>query len=326
MNVLSRERRVQILACLVEGNSVRSTERLTGTHRETILNLLLQVGDGCAQLHDRMIRALNCGHIELDEIWTFVWKKQARLTESDPAERGDAYTFVAEDAATKLTICWRTDKRTAEAAVAFAADLRARVLNRPQITSDGFSAYLDAVEQAFGCEVDYGQAIKVYNGANGEETDDHRYSQGRVRAVTKRSLLGNPDEAKMTTSHIERQNMSVRMGCRRFTRLTNAFSKSLRHLRAAVALHYVYGNLCRVHMSLRVTPAMQAGLTGHVWSLDELLEAVLEDAKPRAGAGGDQRWAEMPPRQAAQQRQATEAPPARAPAELGERRYIRPDR
>lgn len=276
MNVLPRERRIAVLACLVEGNSIRSTERLTGVHQETILRLLLKVGDGCAALHDRMVRGLNCGHLELDEIWSFVWKKQARLTEADSAERGDAYTFVAEDAATKLTLCWRTDKRTGEAAVAFAADLRARVLNRPQITTDGYSAYLDAIEQAFGCEVDYGQAIKVYGGPDGEDTDDHRYSQGRVRGVTKRPLLGSPDEKRMTTSHIERQNLSVRMGCRRFTRLTNAFSKSLRHLRAAVALHYTHANLCRVHMSLRVTPAMQAGLTGHVWEVGELLDVALE--------------------------------------------------
>lgn len=305
MNVLPTEKRVHILGCLVEGNSIRSTERLTEVHRETILNLLLQVGGGCHALHDRMVRGLNCAYIELDEVWAFVWKKQGRLTEDDPEERGDAYTFVAEDAASKLTLCWRTDKRTLPAAVAFAADLRGRVLNRPQITADGFTSYPEAIEQAFGCEVDFGQAIKVYGGADGQETDDHRYSVGRVRRVTKRKVIGSPDEGHMTTSHMERQNLGIRMACRRFTRLTNAFSKSLRHLTAAVALHYVYQNLCWVHGTIRCTPAMQAGLTDHVWGLEELLEAAMEKALAPAPESRRQLRVAMPT--------AHEEPPPAAP-------------
>lgn len=279
MNVLPRERRIAVLACLVEGNSIRSTERLTGVHQETILRLLLKVGDGCAALHDRMVRGLTCVSIELDEIWTYVWKKQARLTETDPAEYGDAYTFVAEDAATKLAICWRTDKRTAEAAVTFAEDLRARVLNRPQITTDGFNAYPEAIERAFGCDVDYGMALKTYADDN-TGNPQHRSPVSRVKNVTKIPLMGTPDESLMTTSHMERMNLDVRMACKRFARLSNAFSKSVMHLRAAVALHYVYRNLCWVHSTIRCTPAMQAGLTGHVWEVGELLDAALE-APPR---------------------------------------------
>jgi IS1 family transposase len=276
-NVLPMGERVRVVSALVEGTSLRATERLTGVFRQAITNLLLSVGDGCRSLLDERMRDLHCDVLELDEVWTFVGCKEALRDESDPPEYGDAYTWVALDARTKIVPCFCVEKRTAAAANAFAADLRARVLGKPQITTDGFKPYVEAIEAAFGSRVDYAQILKTYqtDEAGGASRDDVRYSRGRVVRSVKRTVTGTPDEHNISTSYVERSNLTLRMGQRRFTRLTNAFSKKVENLRAAVALHFGHYNFCRVHMTLRVTPAMEAGLTDHVWSVEELITAAL---------------------------------------------------
>ncbi len=276
-NVLPMGERVRVVSALVEGTSLRATERLTGVFRQAITNLLLSVGDGCRSLLDERMRDLHCDVLELDEVWTFVGCKEAHRDDSDPPEYGDAYTWVALDARTKIVPCFRVEKRTAAAANAFAADLRARVLGKPQITTDGFKPYVEAIEAAFGSRVDYAQILKTYqtDEAGGASRDDVRYSRGRVVRSVKRTITGTPDEGNISTSYVERGNLTLRMGQRRFTRLTNAFSKKAENLRAAVALHFGHYNFCRVHMTLRVTPAMEAGLTDHVWSVEELITEAL---------------------------------------------------
>ncbi len=276
-NVLPMGERVRVVSALVEGTSLRATERLTGVYRQAITNLLLSVGDGCRSLLDERMRDLHCDVLELDEVWSFVGCKEAHRDESDPPEYGDAYTWVALDARTKIVPCFRVEKRTAAAANAFAADLRARVLGKPQITTDGFKPYVEAIEAAFGSRVDYAQILKTYqtDEAGGASRDDVRYSRGRVVRSVKRTITGTPDEGNISTSYVERGNLTLRMGQRRFTRLTNAFSKKAENLRAAVALHFGHYNFCRVHMTLRVTPAMEAGLTDHVWSVEELITEAL---------------------------------------------------
>lgn len=282
MSALSRETRVRVVSALVEGISLRATERLTGAGRQAITALLLRVGDGCKRLHDATMRELRCDVLELDEAWSFVGCKEAHRNDDHPAEYGDQYTWIALDADTKLVPAWRVDKRSTEAAHAFAADLRARIVGVPQITTDGFKPYLEAMELAFGTRVNYAQILKTYRGdeAGGASRDEVRYSRGRVVRSVKRPITGTPDEARISTSYVERGNLTLRMQQRRFTRLTNAFSKRVRNHRAAVALHFAHYNLCRVHMTLRVTPAMEAGITDHVWSVEELMDAALEAPEP----------------------------------------------
>jgi IS1 family transposase len=230
------------------------------------------------------MRDLQCDVLELDEVWSFVAKKEGHLTAADPEEWGDQYTWIALDARTKLVPLHLVAKRTASAANAFAADLRARVLGAPQITTDGLRAYVEAIEAAFNTRVHYAQVLKTYaaDEAGGASRDDVRYSRGRVIRSVKRVVTGTPDEAKINTSFVERGNLTLRMSQRRFTRLTNGFSKKLDNLRAAVALHFGHYNFCRVHMTLRETPAMAAGLTDHAWSVEELIVAALaaDEAPP----------------------------------------------
>jgi IS1 family transposase len=277
--VLSEGERVQVVSALVDGCSLRATERMTGVTRQTITNLLLRVGEGCRWLLDAKMRDLHCDVLELDEVWSFVGCKEARRDESHPEDYGDHYTFVALDARTKLVPVHRVDRRSTEATVAFARDLRARVLGAPQITTDGFKPYIEAIEGAFGARVHYAQILKTYRAdeAGGASRDDVRYSRGRVTRSVKRVVMGAPDKESISTSYVERSNLTLRMGQRRFTRITNGFSKKAENLRAAVALHFAYYNLCRVHLALRVTPAMEAGITDRPWSVLELLAAA-EDA------------------------------------------------
>ena len=286
MNALPMGVRVRVVSSLVEGVSLRGTGRMTDVGREAVTALLLRMGDGCERLHDARMRDLRCDVLELDEAWSFVFKKQGHLAEDDPAEYGDAYTWIAIDADTKLVPCFRVDKRSTAAAHAFAAELRARVVGKPQITSDGFKAYLGAIENSFGTRVNYAQISKEYYGDESDDAprDDRRYSGRRVKRSLKRPITGTPDEARISTCFVERQNLTLRMGMRRFTRLTNAFSKRVKNLRAAVNLHFAHYNFCRVHMTLRVTPAMEAGLTDHVWTIEELVTAALaaEVAPPLA--------------------------------------------
>ena len=278
MNVLPMGERVRVVSALVDGCSLRATERMTGVSRPTVTDLLLRVGEGCRGVIDERMRELHCDVLELDEVWSFVGCKEAHRDEDHPDEYGDQYTWVALDARTKIVPCFRVDKRTSAAANAFAADLRGRVLGAPQITTDGFKPYVEAIEAAFGTRVNYAQILKTYQSdeAGGASRDDVRYSRGRVVRSVKRVVTGKPNEANVSTSYVERSNLTMRMSQRRFTRLTNAFSKKLDNLRAAVALHFGYYNFCRVHLTLRVTPAMEAGITDHVWSVEELIAAALE--------------------------------------------------
>jgi IS1 family transposase len=262
-------RRTQIINCLVEGNSIRSTERMTNTHRDTVMRLMVEVGEGCQRIMDEKMRALPCQRIQCDEIWSYVRKKQAHLKPGESVRAGDFWTFVALDPDTKLVPSYRVGKRTKANAIAFMGDLSERLANRVQISSDALRSYVDAVEEAFGAEVDYGQAIKSYEA---EHIGAGRYSPPKVVSEQKIALAGSPDFAHISTSLVERQNLTMRMSMRRFTRLTNGFSKKLENLKAAVALHFAHYNFVRLHRTLRITPAMAAGVSDTVWSLEELVE------------------------------------------------------
>jgi IS1 family transposase len=270
---LPREKQVTIIRALVEGVSIRSVERMTGVHRDTIMRLMVRIGEGCERLQSAMMRDLDTEAIEVDEIWGFVEKKQRHVTASDdPSRCGDVWTFVAIDADTKLIPAFRTGKRDLPTAVAFMTDLSERVRNRIQISSDGLRAYVDATEQAFGTAVDYCQIIKTYET---EPVGAGRYSPPRVKSVERVAVAGDPSMSRASTSYVERSNLSIRMSNRRMTRLTNAFSKKIENHRAAMALHFANYNLCRVHGSLRMTPAMAAGVTTSVWTVAELVDAAV---------------------------------------------------
>lgn len=257
---------------LIEGTSIRTAERIAGLHRDTIMRLLVLAGQSCLELMDKRMRDLHCEHIQSDEIWTFVGKKQRHVSKDDSAELGDAWVFVAIDAETKLIPSFTVGKRSAATTNAFVGDLAHRMANRIQLTTDGFRFYIDAVEKHFGADVDFGQVVKLY-GDYGQHDAAGRYSPQPIVEVISKVRQGNPDPEHMSTSHVERQNLTMRMAIRRFTRLTNAFSKKLDNLKAACALHFAYYNFCRVHQSLRCTPAMEAGITDHVWTITELLRA-----------------------------------------------------
>jgi IS1 family transposase len=270
MNRLSLTRRTQIINCLVEGNSIRSTERMTDTHRDTVMRLMVEVGTGCARLMDERMRQLPSKRIQVDEIWSYVGKKQRQVTPEDNVSRvGDQWTFVALDPDTKIVPAFRIGKRDLRTATAFMTDLRERLANRVQISSDALAAYVDATEQAFGADVDYGQVVKFYDA---EPAGAGRYSPPHVVRAEKYVIAGTPDRAHISTSMIERQNLTMRMSMRRFTRLTNAFSKKLENLQAAVGLHFAHYNFVTLHNSIRMTPAMAAGIDARLWSLEELVD------------------------------------------------------
>lgn len=272
MNRVPLARRTQIINCLVEGNSIRSTERMTDTHRDTVTRLLVEVGSGCAKLMDEQMRDLPCERIQVDEIWSFVQKKQAQMTrKDDPRRVGDQWTFVALDPQTKLVPTYLVGKRTKVCAVAFMNDLSFRLSNRVQISSDALTSYVDAVERAFGADVDYGQAVKIYEA---EPVGPGRYSPPRVVEEVRTPIMGSPDPEHISTSIVERQNLTMRMSMRRFTRLTNGFSKKIENMKAAVSLHFAHYNFVRLHRTILTTPAMAAGVSARLWSLEELVERV----------------------------------------------------
>ncbi|MRG91662.1 IS1 family transposase [Polyangium spumosum] len=279
-NVLAWERRVAVVCHLVEGASVNATARMTGVSKPTILSLLLQSGEGCDRIHDRRVHSLCIREVELDELWSFIQKKQRRVGPADPPHWGDAYAFLAMARTQKLLIAYRVGKRDEQNTRAFVADLRSRLAVVPAITSDGFTAYPTAVGESFaidgqaGAAVDYVVLLKEFNGRRFKD-DSVRYEPPRDPVMHKRGVFGAPDIDRASTSHIERANLTVRMHIRRFTRLCNGYSKSLPHHKAAVSLHVAFYNFCRVHETLRVTPAMEAGLTDHVWTVDELLREAL---------------------------------------------------
>lgn len=270
-NVLRTEKKLAVIAALVEGCSVRSTERLTGVHRDTIIKLLVRVGTGCAALLDERMIDLNCERLELDELWSFVGKKQRHVTAADDARHvGDTWTYVAIDATSKLIPSFLVGKRDAMNTNAFVSDVAARLRNRVQISTDGLRMYVEAINAAFGENVDYAQVVKTYEA---DAIGPGRYSPPKVASTEKTPIVGEPISEYVSTSYVERSNLSMRMGMRRFTRLTNAFSKKFENHCAAVALYVAHYNFVRTHRSLRVTPAVAAGVEAGGWDLDELLAA-----------------------------------------------------
>jgi IS1 family transposase len=269
MNILKDEKKEAIITGLVEGVSIRSLERMSGVHRDTIMRLMVKTGNNCENIMDTRMNKLTCKNIEIDELWTYVGKKQRHVTMDDnPYEVGDFWTFVAVDSDTKLIPCYKVGKRDLFTAKEFIADLSSRLDNRIQLSSDKLKAYVEAVECGFGGDVDYGQIVKSYEA---EPIGAGRYSPPKVIYTTKQFIVGSPDPRKICTSHVERLNLSIRMQNRRFTRLTNAFSKKLENLKAAVSLYFTYYNFVRIHNSLRITPAMAAGVTNKVWNISDLL-------------------------------------------------------
>jgi transposase-like protein/IS1 family transposase len=269
---LDFDKALAILQMFVEGMSVRSIERVTQVHRDTILRLLVLAGERCTALLDSRMRNVSAKHVQADEIWCYVGKKDKHVRVDDPAEFGNQWVFVALDADTKLVPSFMVGKRTKETTYAFLQDLKSRLVDaRFQLTTDGFAFYERAVEDTFGGTVDFAQLIKLFGdiGQHGNE----RYSPSPITEVISKIRDGRPDPEHICTSHVERQNLTMRMHLRRMTRLTNAFSKKLDNLKAAIALHFAWYNFVRVHKTLRTTPAMEAGITDHIWSFGELLSA-----------------------------------------------------
>jgi len=270
MNKLNKEKRVQIIRALVEGNSIRATARMCDVAFNTVLKLLPEIGKACADYQDRVFRNLPCKRIQCDEIWSFCYAKEKNLPEELQGKFGfgSVWTWIALDADTKLVPSWLVGDRSAETATIFIDDLASRLANRVQLSTDGHRAYLNAISNAFGNQIDYATITKLYR--NPPEGDERRYSPGECCGVKKDDVKGYPDAKHISTSYVERQNLTMRMSMRRFTRLTNGFSKKVENHSCAVALHYMHYNFCRIHKSLRVTPAMEAGVTDHVWSIEEL--------------------------------------------------------
>jgi IS1 family transposase len=274
-NVLPREKQIAVIAALAEGSSIRAIERMTGINRNTIMNLGVRVGQGCAKILDAKMRDLTCHFLQFDEIWGFIGKKEKHRLFTDDPTLGDVWTFCAIDAETKLMPVFKVGKRDHATANAFVSDVASRLKNRPQISSDGMRAYVEAVENAFGMNVDFGMIIKNYGVDKGEHHQERRYSAPEVTSMQKIEIVGRPDPDLISTSHIERLNGTTRLHMRRLTRLTYAFSKKLENFEAAVALHFAYYNLVRSHGSLKMTPAMRAGIERTFWSVGDLVEAAL---------------------------------------------------
>ena len=270
-NVLNADKQIAVIGALAEGSSIRAIERITGVHRDTIMRLGVKIGQGCATLLDAKMRDLPCQRLEFDEIWGFVGKKEKHVTADDSPKCGDVWTFCAVDADTKIVPAFKVGKRDAATANAFVQDVANRLNNRVQISTDGLRAYHEAIEKAFGADVDYAQIVKTYG--HEETTPNRRYSAPDFVSSEKRVVAGSPDMRLVSTSYVERLNATTRLHMRRLTRLTLAFSKKLENFEAAVALHFAYYNLVKRHGTLRCTPAMAAGIERDFWTVGDLVEA-----------------------------------------------------
>lgn len=277
MNRLSNDDRAKILHLLCEGMSIRAITRLTGASKNTVSKLLIDAGTACAVYHDANVRDVKAARVQVDEIWSFTYAKQKNVATAKeaPEGAGDTWTWTALDADSKMVVSYLVGGRDAEYAMWFMDDLASRLANRVQLTSDGHRAYLEAVEGAFGCDVDYAQLVKMYGATVGAPG---RYSPADCTGIKKIRREGNPDIAHVSTSYVERQNLTIRMHMRRFTRLTNAFSKKVENHAHAVALHMMYYNFVRIHKTLRVTPAMAAGVSDRLWEIADIAKLV-EDAE-----------------------------------------------
>jgi IS1 family transposase len=272
MNRLTLQRRSQIIGALVEGNSLRSTSRMTGAALNTVTKLLVDLGAACSEYQDKALRNLPCKRLQLDEIWSFVGAKEKNRPADERGTwgRGDVWTWTALCADTKLVPSWFVGTRDADSAGVFVDDLAGRLTGRVQITSDGHRAYLAAIEGAFGMDVDFAVLQKLYGNTPETGRVETRYSPAKCVGCRRESVTGRPDPKHVSTSYVERQNLTMRMSMRRFTRLTNAFSKKVENHAHAVALHFMHYNFSRIHSTLRVTPAMEAGVSDQVWSLEEI--------------------------------------------------------
>jgi IS1 family transposase len=274
-NKLSVEKKAAAVGMLCEGSSIRSVERITGIHRDTIMRLGVRMGEGCQRIMDEKMRNLACRLIQVDEIWGFVGMKQKTAMRSSTRKRvGDVWTWVALDSETKLVPTFAVGDRSGYMADCFIEDLASRLSNRVQLSSDALRAYADAVERAFGAEVDYGSIIKTFG--QGDVDEQRRYSPAKITGVRRMPVQGQPHIDLISTSHVEKQNHTLRMHCRRLTRLTNAFSKKLENFKAAVALHYAYYNFVKSNIAIRCTPAMAAGVTNTFWTVRDLVEMIEE--------------------------------------------------
>ncbi len=269
-NNLSFEKKSLVLASLSEGNSIRSVERLTGVHRDTIMRLLVKAGEKAQKIHNNHVRNLKPKNIQADEIWCYVGKKQKRLKPEEKASEqlGDQYVFVALDADSKLVPSYYVGKRDTLQTYFFMKDLASRVNIRFQLSTDSFLPYLNVVNSVFGKNIDYAQVNKIYHE---DYANEKRYSPAQIVGIDIKPLLGNPDIDTISTSYVERQNLNMRMNMRRFTRLTNAFSKKIENLQAAVSLYFFYYNFIRIHGTTKTTPAMEAGISNHAWGWNDLL-------------------------------------------------------
>ena len=272
MNKLTKEKRMQVVAALVEGSSINSTVRMTGVSKPTILKLLADLGKSCAKYQDEKLRNLSCKRVQADEIWSFCFAKDKNLSEEMKGKFGfgSVWTWTAICADTKLMISWLVGERSVPYAVKFIDDLASRLAHRVQLTTDGHKPYLRAVEGAFGSDIDYARLEKIYTTGPQEGTTT-RYSPAQCCGTRTHKVMGNPDEDHISTSYAERMNLQIRMNMRRFTRLTNAHSKKVENHRHALALYFMYYNFARIHSTLRVTPAIQAGIADHVWNLEEIV-------------------------------------------------------
>jgi IS1 family transposase len=269
MNKLNIERRAQIIAALVEGCSIRATSRMVGVSKDTVMKLLVDVGTVCASYMDEVMRNLPCRRLECDEIWSFCHSKKKNVSPEHQGilGYGDVWTWVAIDADTKLVPCFHIGRRDAHAAYEFMFDLAARLKNRVMLTTDGLKCYVEAVEAAFGADIDYAMLVKIY----GKPQEEIRYSPAQILSCRNEVISGDPFPPMISTSYVERQNLTMRMSMRRFTRLTNAFSKKLENHMHAVALHFMFYNFCRIHQSLRCTPAQEAGIAKSVWEIRDIV-------------------------------------------------------
>lgn len=272
-NILPKEKQAVAISALCEGSSIRSIERMTGIHRDTIMRLGIRVGEACAHLHDQTMRELPCAQIQIDEMWGFIGKKQRDTApEEEALGLGDVWAFVAIDPDTKLVPSYLCGKRDMSNTMKFVEDVASRMKNRIQLFSDGANAYIPAVHEAFGAEVDYAQIVKEFAVPLEETETERKYSPVKPTNIRYKAVVGRPDPDHMTTAHVERSNLTTRMHVRRLTRLTNAFSKKLENFRAAVALHFAYYNFVKTHTTLRMTPAMAAGVAKDYWKVEDLLK------------------------------------------------------
>jgi IS1 family transposase len=289
MNKLPAESRARIIGMMAEGVSIRAICRLTGVSKNTVVKLLRDAGEAFSAYMDRELRNLPCKRLQLDEIWSFVYAKQKNVptAKAAPEDAGDIWTWVAIDAETKLVPSYLVGDRDSETAKAFVADLAGRLAGRVQITTDGLKLYVDAVEEAFGADVDYAMLVKLYGGSGegAAGTAERKYSPGECVGCTRALVTGKPDPEHVSTSYAERQNLSMRMGNRRMTRLTNAFSKKAEAHAHGMAIYFMHYNFARIHQTLRITPAMAAGVTDRLWELSDIV-ALIDEAAPKPGKRG----------------------------------------